>query len=315
MSEPCLLNLSEPGETQDALLQQPGGAFPGADLLFLFDERGSLLDASLAARGFLGFSPADDPLPRFADLFAFPQGQEIQEADPRLWAGAADEFFLSLANCDGDTIPIAARFSEGTWKDRAVLFAACKVTLPPLGPEQPLRAPDFDPRKAKIDALISDIYAQLFRRDPASLAREIPLALKTISRSVHADRGCLIHFLLDQGLAHTVYEWCAPGIPSQNVQLSGPPAQAITWWMAALANQEIIHVSNLEYLPAEAQAEKELLRAQGIQSMAAAPLVHQSQAIGFLVLDTMRSQKDWSLEDLYLLQRASEMFAKILTEN
>ncbi|HVN53001.1 MAG TPA: GAF domain-containing protein [Anaerolineaceae bacterium] len=324
MSEPFLLTLSEPGVTRDALLHQIGTAFPEADLLFLFDGDGFLLDASLAARGFLGSFPSEGPGPHLSSLFVFPK---TQESDPRLWAGQADEFYLSLTNPTGDSVPVAAHFSEGTWNDDAIHFAACKVVGPPrrsvekppepvrtARPERPSRSRALDRRKVKIDALISEIYAQLIRLDPPSLAREIPLALESIGRSIHADRAYLIHFFLDQGFARTVYEWCAPGIHSHNVQLNGPPAQAITWWMAALANQEIIHISNLDYLPPEAQAEKDLLRAQGIRSMAAAPLVAQSQAIGFLGLDTVLARRDWSPEDLYLLQRASEIFAKILAD-
>jgi DNA-binding CsgD family transcriptional regulator len=74
-----------------------------------------------------------------------------------------------------------------------------------------------------------------------------------------------------------------------------------------------LHVPNLAALPVDARRDREQLQSEGIKSLVAVPLLCCESLLGFLGLDSVREEKDWSGDIISLLTIVGEVFASALT--
>jgi signal transduction histidine kinase/CheY-like chemotaxis protein len=79
-----------------------------------------------------------------------------------------------------------------------------------------------------------------------------------------------------------------------------------------LKAREVIHVPDTARMPPEAVRAQTVLRAQGIRSVLAIPMICESAVTGFVGFDAVRSHKTWQKRDIALLRIAGEIFAGAL---
>jgi diguanylate cyclase (GGDEF)-like protein/PAS domain S-box-containing protein len=126
-------------------------------------------------------------------------------------------------------------------------------------------------------------------------------ALASIGRFAGVDRSYL--FLIDGAYMDNTHEWCAPGIQPEIENLQQVPFDTIAWWQPRLRRGESIYIPSVAALPKERAAERELLAAQGIQSLIVVPLMGPEQLHGFIGFDSVRRPRSWA-EPAKLLLRA-----------
>ena len=73
--------------------------------------------------------------------------------------------------------------------------------------------------------------------------------------------------------------------------LQGIAVENFPWWMERIERFEIIHIPRVADMPACAQAEKDMLQAQSIQSLVIVPMVYSGSLTGFLGFDSVRTEK------------------------
>lgn len=100
------------------------------------------------------------------------------------------------------------------------------------------------------------------------------------------------------------HEWCAEGIQPEITKLH-LKANRLPWWMERIQNLKYLYIPLVADLPNEAWIEKELLQAQGIQSLLVVPMVHVGNLIGFLGFDSVKKVKSWSADAIIILESAA----------
>ena len=108
------------------------------------------------------------------------------------------------------------------------------------------------------------------------------------------------------------HEWCAKGIEPQIEMLKDVPVEQFPWGMEKLKQLETIHIPRVADLPAYADAEKELLQLQSVQSFVIVPMAYGGTLIGLLGFDSVLSEKQWTEQDVALLKIVGEIFVNAL---
>lgn len=157
-------------------------------------------------------------------------------------------------------------------------------------------------RRVALEELVGTLSARFINLRPEETDAGIHHALRAVGEFADADRSYVFLLSADGQTLDNTHEWCAEGVEPQIQNLQKLPATTFPWWMEKLRRFENIHIPRVADLPAEARAERELLAAQSIQSLAVVPLVSADRLMGFLGFDSVRKERIWDEEDLALLQ-------------
>jgi PAS domain S-box-containing protein len=160
--------------------------------------------------------------------------------------------------------------------------------------------------------LIATLSTQFINCPLTQIAPEITRALGAIGTFMHADRAYVFTFSADQQLMNNTHEWCGAGITPEIDNLQQLPIDIFPWWMARLRAHETIHVPRVADLPPEADAEREILLAQDIQSVVVIPLEAEGQVIGFLGFDAVREERAWTEDAVRLLTMVGDLVVNAL---
>ena len=141
---------------------------------------------------------------------------------------------------------------------------------------------------------------------------QINLTLQQIGEFDNDDRCYVFLFSDDGSMMSNTHEWCREGIKAEIDNLQDIPCDMLQWWMKKLRNFETIYIPRVTELPPEAQAEKEILQAQEIQSLLVVPITYESSLIGYLGFDSVRLEKSWTEDSISLLNIVANIFANAL---
>ena len=128
------------------------------------------------------------------------------------------------------------------------------------------------------------------------LDRSVPQVLEHLGSFLSADRAYL--FMKRQGLFYNDYEWCRAGITPQKEVLQAVSPSIVSRWLPIFAQQECVIQEDVEKLSGSDPEEYELLHAQGIQSLVAAPLNQDGQLLGLLGVDNPPPERIRSIASL-----------------
>lgn len=162
-------------------------------------------------------------------------------------------------------------------------------------------------RRLDFDRTIARISAR-FVKYTDHFKEQVQKSLEDIGLLSHADRVYIFKFNEDLSLMDNTFEWCAEGVQAEMDNLQHLPTALFPWWMAKLTRHEMIIIPKVSALPEAAQSEKDILRDQDIESVLVLPLITQGQLFGYIGLDNIHSDMDWSSEDFMLLKMAADIF-------
>lgn len=167
--------------------------------------------------------------------------------------------------------------------------------------------------RVKSEEVIATISANFINITPAEVDGGINRSLAMLGEFVDVDRCyvCLYSNSEKTGMDNT-HEWCAKGIEPQIGKLKGVPVEQFPWGMEKLKHMETIHIPRVADMPAYADAEKELVQSQSVQSFVIVPMAYGGDLIGFLGFDSVLSEKQWSEQDVALLKIVGEIFINAL---
>ena len=168
-------------------------------------------------------------------------------------------------------------------------------------------------QKLKTEKIISEISSRFigfFHLDDA-----INDSLLKIGKLRKASRVYVFLLSKDGKFMDNTHEWCAHGVTPQINSLKHIPVSIFPWWMSKLENQEIIKINNVDKMPLEAAAEKEILKIQDIKSLLVFPINIQDKLRGFVGFDFTEKIRKWSNEDLTLLGMARNILSNAFARN
>ncbi|MEL7036077.1 MAG: PAS domain S-box protein [Cyanobacteria bacterium J06592_8] len=160
-------------------------------------------------------------------------------------------------------------------------------------------------KRSQIDHSVSRIFQQFVDQDvnPA-----IDFALAEIGQLTQIDR-CYILQYADQGrqLVSMTNEWCNQDITSTMSEVQEMPVKLFDWGFKQLKSHKIVHIPDINSLPKEALSLKREWKKRGLKSILIVPMISVGKVVGAVCCSMIRSPKEWTLEEIKLIQRVGEM--------
>ena len=152
-----------------------------------------------------------------------------------------------------------------------------------------------------LQELLTRISARMLEISSKGVDAALVEALGEVGAFMGVDRAYVFLFHEEQDLLSNTHEWCAAGISAEKENLQDLPFEAVPWWVSEIKAGRTIHAASLSDLPPEAASEREILEAQGIQSVVVVPLVARSRPVGFVGFDAVESARSWDADVVALL--------------
>ncbi len=159
------------------------------------------------------------------------------------------------------------------------------------------------------EEMLSALSARFVNLPPERVDPEIRRVLESIGKVFDLDRVSIFEVSENDQKLHLVHSYKDADI---KVPLSEIPFEQLPWARQKLFNGETLIFSDSEDLPAEAGAEKNFLRAQGIISVAAIPLSTGKKMLGLMSLTMLRHRQKWPNELIRQCRLVAEVFANAL---
>ncbi len=168
-------------------------------------------------------------------------------------------------------------------------------------------AEKFLQNRLKLDEIISSTSASFVNVKSHEFDDHVNDVLRKIGEFADIDRSYI--FLYEGEIMNNTHEWVREGITEEKDNLQNIPISFLPWWTNTMLEDNIIYFHDIDDLPPEASAEKEVLEAQDIKSLLVVPLRSNDNIIGFMGFDAVRHQMYWSPEDRKLLRTIAEITA------
>jgi PAS domain S-box-containing protein/putative nucleotidyltransferase with HDIG domain len=166
--------------------------------------------------------------------------------------------------------------------------------------------------KARFENMVLDISTNFINLTSDKIQVGIEKALGEIGTFAGVDRSYLLQFSADGEEVENKYVWYARGI-NQKVKIPEQNILANLCWAKERINDfKGIYIPSLSELPPEAESEKQLMVSAGVKSFLLTPLVSRGALIGCIGFDSIREEKNWSDEMVYILKITGQIFANAL---
>lgn len=169
-------------------------------------------------------------------------------------------------------------------------------------------------RQLAFEYLLTHISTTFVNLEPDEIDKGIDQALQILGEFARVDRCYLIHFSPDEGKMEVSHDWCLPDIPCVSGHLQNQWLESFPWMVRQIQKHSTVHIPDLNRFPQAAQVDKEECRRLGIQSLVWVPLIFKERASGFIGFDTLHRPKEWSEDQISLLQIVGEIFTSALEQ-
>jgi len=167
--------------------------------------------------------------------------------------------------------------------------------------------------RVSFENLITTISTHFIKLTSEELDSAIHEALGQIGVFAGVDRSYVFLVKSEGKIMENTHEWCLPGIEPQIDNLKDLPTDIFPWWMGILNRFDNVYIPRVANLPPEAEAERDILQSQDIQSVLVVPMIYETSLLGFLGFDSVRREKIWADEEIRLLRVAADIFVNALT--
>jgi PAS domain S-box-containing protein len=162
------------------------------------------------------------------------------------------------------------------------------------------------------EELVSDISARFISMTSEKIDQGVEEALGKIGRFADADGGYVFLFSGDMKRFSMTHLWRNENLSTEKRNLQDLDASSMPWWTEQLLRHKPLVVPAVSDLPRKAAVEKSVIASQGIQSLVDVPMVHVGRLIGFLGFSCVRNQRDWTDDEIALLQLVGQVITSAL---
>ena len=137
-------------------------------------------------------------------------------------------------------------------------------------------------------------------------------SLEMMGQLIHADRAYLFGYDFDRNVMSNTFEWCAAGVSPEIDNLQDVPLGLFPDWVQSHQRGDMVHISDVGGLPNSSPL-RQILLAQGIQTLITLPLMHEGKCLGFVGFDAVREARGWLDEEVSFLRVLAELYANLET--
>ncbi|MEL6699516.1 MAG: ATP-binding protein [Bacteroidota bacterium] len=164
--------------------------------------------------------------------------------------------------------------------------------------------------RREFEKLIAQVSTDFVRISADEVFEAIDDALARIGKFARVDRSYIFSVSEDGQYFSNTHEWCGDEIEPQIQFLQDIPLSSFPWGGELL--KDTFRVEDVSALPKEAEAERDFLAMQGIQSVLIVPMFIEKRWIGFMGFDSVKKRRLFTSEDETLLQLVGQVFANAI---
>jgi PAS domain S-box-containing protein len=146
--------------------------------------------------------------------------------------------------------------------------------------------------------------------EPVLLQQYLRESLTLMGQVLDVSRTYIFELNYAFSTLDNTYEWCAPGVVSQQANLRGLPFEAYAWWRSQLQENGLISYRDVAQIPDPTS--RDTLTSQGILSVLVVPIRLDDHFFGFIGFDECRKRRDWSDEQVSLLKTMADVIARVI---
>jgi len=163
--------------------------------------------------------------------------------------------------------------------------------------------------RLRFEQLISDLSAKFVRVSSDRVGPEIRNAITEIVRFFDFDRGEFGEFAEDSNSLLLRQSYTRAGIEPFPDEITN---DLLPWYTETLRSGQVVRMERPEDLPKEATREREYVRRVGMKSSLNLPISIEGAIVCILSLESFRSYRVWTDEEVRRIQLIGEIFANAL---
>lgn len=168
-------------------------------------------------------------------------------------------------------------------------------------------------QRVEFEALISRISSMFVRLKSSDLDWGIQEALREMGEFIGVDHCNLCRIHSNTSLMDHTHMWTSAGGQLQwAVRHNVPIDRHIPWTARRLRRLDGMAVYSVEALGSDAAVDQETFRAQGIKSVILVPMAVSGDLVGFIGLDSTRTEMQWTEDAISLLKVVAAIIADAL---
>lgn len=161
--------------------------------------------------------------------------------------------------------------------------------------------------------LLSDFTSKFILADSVQLNHLLQEFLQEIGQFFEVDRSYIFEFNDEERTMDNTFEWCNKNVEPQIDNLQGLDFDDLKWWSDLIIANHEIYIPNVDYMPPEAQAVQDILKAQDIQSIFVIPMVVNRKVKGFYGSDSVKTKRIWTENEIALFKLAGEIICNVFS--
>lgn len=164
----------------------------------------------------------------------------------------------------------------------------------------------------KIVELLKNSATHFLQISRDEIDNSINEAMQTIAEHAQVDRGYIFLIHKNENSLYNSHSWCAKGIEQKIKNHDDINNDDFSWLMERINKNESIIVNNINQLPDQASSIKAIFSVEGVQSFLLTPLVNDNKVIGYVGLDSVKRERQWTDDDVFMLEKSGEIFVNVL---
>lgn len=136
--------------------------------------------------------------------------------------------------------------------------------------------------------------------------------LKRLGRFLSVDNSYVFLFSDAGDEFSCSHIWSSGAIETRFDKLQNLKVEKVPWWMQRIQAGERVVVASVRDLPPDADYERELLIAQGIDSLVNVPMQFRGKMIGMLGVSSVQDHRSWEKEEIDRLELVGQIFTNAL---
>ncbi|MBF0285262.1 MAG: GAF domain-containing protein [Magnetococcales bacterium] len=163
-------------------------------------------------------------------------------------------------------------------------------------------------RRLRLQKATAQVSAQFL----SSGEPDFTQALGNLGEAVEVNRAYLFRLREDGRTFDNTHEWCAAGTSAVIEQLQGLDLADFPYFNALLRTPEGFVVEDVQHMPPQFSAEKEIFELQGIRALMCMPILSNSGELrGFIGFDDTQSPRRWERDDREVLRTVAEVIGGV----
>lgn len=163
---------------------------------------------------------------------------------------------------------------------------------------------------SKLQDLLMKISSTYISIEPDCFDEAINKSLAELGEFIQADRFYIFSYNFDQMTCSNTHEWCEVGVDPQINILQDVPLEEIPDWVNTHKDGRTLIVYDVDSLDEDSHL-KSILAPQGIKSLITIPLMDGSNCTGFMGLDFVKGEHEYSSLEEDLLKVFADMLSSV----